>query len=281
MEESTIIGEWLRSLELIQYTQDFLDNGYDDLEICKQIGEADLDAIGVTKEEHRRGILDAVVRLRQQGGASVYFTLEEALYEDKTSIKSHSSSKDSDKNEDESPHHDYAEPEEVVPVNTSVTQCPTNTDESSTTSNEDIKHLKEEAKSPSDASSVTETSDGDQQVACRAATVAVEKQPRHKVNNDGYVEGKRAIVFFPKIQLAAILRDRLTEENAALQNQNKVTCPITYCELCVFSICCVIAWPQIACVVLWQLNYTSAHMRLIRFASSLCEWRFKYHWYAI
>ena len=215
MEESSIIEEWLRSLELVQYTQDFLDNGYDDLEICKQIGEADLDAIGVTKEGHRKEILDAVLTLRQQGGTSVYFTLEEALYEDKASLKSQNSSKESEKNADTSPHHDYAEPEEVASVTTSGTTCATTTDESSTTSNEDIKN--KEDKKYSDASSVTEGSDGDQQVA----KAAQEKQ-QQKISNDGYVEGKRAIVSFPKIQLAAILRDRLTEENAALQNQNKV-----------------------------------------------------------
>ena len=220
MEESSIIGEWLRSLELVQYTQDFLDNGYDDLEICKQIGEADLDAIGVTTEGHRKEILDAVLTLKQQGGTSVYFTLEEALYEDKASLKSQNSSKDSDKNADASPHHDYAEPEEVASVTTSGTTCATTTDESSTTSNEDVKN--KEDKKYSDASSVTEGSDGDQQVA----KAAQEKQ-QQKISNDGYVEGKRAIVSFPKIQLAAILRDRLTEENAALQNQNKVNHYIT------------------------------------------------------
>ncbi len=215
MEESTIIGEWLRSLELIQYTQDFLDNGYDDLEICKQIGEADLDAIGVTREGHRKEILDAVVRLRQQGGASVYFTLEEALYEDKISPKSQT---DSDKASDVSPHHDYAEPDEVVP--SPANPGTTTTDESSTTSTEDLKPSRQEKKSPSDASSAAEGSDGgDQQVGGVAAS---EQTQQHRVNNDGYVEGKRAIVSFPKIQLAAILRDRLTEENTALQNQNKV-----------------------------------------------------------
>ena len=217
MEESTIIEEWLRSLGLVQYTQDFLDNGYDDLEICKQIGEVDLDAIGVSKQEHRKEILDAVLTLRQHGGASVYFTLEEALYEDKASLKS----KDSDKDADTSPYHDYTEPEDVASVTTSGTTCATTTDGSSTTSNEDIKN-KENKKSPSDASSVTEGSDGDQQVA----KAAQEKQ-QQKISNDGYVEGKRAIVSFPKIQLAAILRDRLTEENAALQNQNKVNHCIT------------------------------------------------------
>ena len=73
----SIVEEWLRSLQLIHYTQDFLDNGYDDLEVCKQIGNPDLDAIGVTVKEHREIILEAVKNLQEEGGISVYFTLEE------------------------------------------------------------------------------------------------------------------------------------------------------------------------------------------------------------
>jgi poly(A) RNA polymerase GLD2 len=77
-----IVEEWLRSLNLIHYTQAFLDNGYDDLEICKQIGQPDLDAIGVQKPTHRKEILDAVRSLRELGGTSVYFTLEEVRDEE-------------------------------------------------------------------------------------------------------------------------------------------------------------------------------------------------------
>ncbi len=76
MDESNIVENWLRSLNLVQYTQAFLDNGYDDLEVCKQIGDADLDAIGVVKQAHRKEILDAVATLLQYGGARVYFTLD-------------------------------------------------------------------------------------------------------------------------------------------------------------------------------------------------------------
>ena len=76
MAAGSIIEEWLRSLNLVNYTLAFLDNGYDDLEICKQIGEADLDAIGVFKAPHRKEILKAVRNLRELGGTAVYFTLE-------------------------------------------------------------------------------------------------------------------------------------------------------------------------------------------------------------
>jgi len=70
------------------YTQAFLDNGYDDLDICRQIGQPDLDAIGVTTPEDRDGLLAAVTQLQQQTESAsdaavmrsvvtpVYFTLE-------------------------------------------------------------------------------------------------------------------------------------------------------------------------------------------------------------
>ena len=67
--------DWLRSLGFIHYTQAFLDNGYDELEICKEIGKEDLDAIGVRNFKDRTDILNAVERLKQSGTA-VYFVLE-------------------------------------------------------------------------------------------------------------------------------------------------------------------------------------------------------------
>lgn len=72
-----IVVEWLRSLHLGQYAESFLDNGYDDLEICKQVGDPDLDAIGVFNPNHRLRLLHSVRTLREEGAASVYFTLEE------------------------------------------------------------------------------------------------------------------------------------------------------------------------------------------------------------
>lgn len=76
-----IVEEWLRPLNLQHYTQAFLDNGYDDLEVCKQIGTPDLDAIGVLDLEHRKRILDAVEALQKEGESAVYFTLENPDYE--------------------------------------------------------------------------------------------------------------------------------------------------------------------------------------------------------
>ncbi|XP_038661142.1 SAM and SH3 domain-containing protein 1a isoform X2 [Scyliorhinus canicula] len=75
---TNIVLEWLKSLKLPQYTESFMDNGYDDLEVCKQIGEPDLDAIGVEAAGHRNLIKAAVARLRQEEetGTVLYFTLE-------------------------------------------------------------------------------------------------------------------------------------------------------------------------------------------------------------
>lgn len=75
---SNIVAEWLRSLHLGQYAESFIDNGYDDLEICKQVGDPDLDAIGVFNPVHRSRLLQSVRTLREEGAASVYFSLEES-----------------------------------------------------------------------------------------------------------------------------------------------------------------------------------------------------------
>lgn len=72
---SSSVEDWLRSLGFIHYTQAFLDNGYDELEICKEIGKEDLDAIGVRNFKDRTDILNAVARLKQTGTA-IYFVLE-------------------------------------------------------------------------------------------------------------------------------------------------------------------------------------------------------------
>lgn len=78
MAASNIVCEWLRALGLAQYAESFLDNGYDDLEICKQVGDPDLDAIGVQTPQHRHKLLKSVRQLRENGAASVYFMLSDA-----------------------------------------------------------------------------------------------------------------------------------------------------------------------------------------------------------
>ena len=77
MAVSNIVCEWLKALGLSQYATSFLDNGYDDLEICKQVGEPDLDAIGVENPSHRHRLLKSVRYLREKGAASVYFQIND------------------------------------------------------------------------------------------------------------------------------------------------------------------------------------------------------------
>lgn len=88
MGEINIVENWLKSLNLTNYAQQFLDNGYDDLEICKQIGDPDLDAIGVENKKDRGAILDAVKVLKEKGGTHVYFTLKEE-HEEKPEAREH------------------------------------------------------------------------------------------------------------------------------------------------------------------------------------------------
>ncbi|XP_026828506.1 SAM and SH3 domain-containing protein 1 isoform X2 [Ooceraea biroi] len=94
---SNIVVEWLRSLHLGQYSESFIDNGYDDLEICKQIGDPDLDAIGVFNQKHRARLLQSVKTLREEGAASVYFTLEETNDNGCDNVSSKSSRTSSDR----------------------------------------------------------------------------------------------------------------------------------------------------------------------------------------
>uniref|UniRef100_H3A2P5 Sterile alpha motif domain-containing protein 5 n=1 Tax=Latimeria chalumnae TaxID=7897 RepID=H3A2P5_LATCH len=76
---TNIVYEWLKTLQLAQYVESFVDNGYDDLEVCKQIGDPDLDAIGVLIPQHRQKIHEAVQRLKEEekeSATGLYFTLE-------------------------------------------------------------------------------------------------------------------------------------------------------------------------------------------------------------
>jgi len=63
---------WLSSLGLSCHLPTFLDNGYDDLEICKKIGPGDLTAMGVTELQDRTRILAAVAELLVGGATQVY-----------------------------------------------------------------------------------------------------------------------------------------------------------------------------------------------------------------
>ena len=165
--EDNIVENWLRSLNLVHYTQAFVDNGYDDLEICKQIGDPDLDAIGVEKESHRKDILNAVKVLREKGGTHVYFILENPDYQEQNGIYSDNAfldrelppipyDEDDDSNDDdgnEGVHHDQVVPKYPEPL----------------------------------------------------------KPPGSK-GEEGYAEGRKAFVTYPKLQLTSIVRDKLQED---------------------------------------------------------------------
>ena len=60
---------WLESLGLGQYTEPFLDNGYDLQELCANIKPEDLDAIGVEEERHRTAIFSEASKLRDEARA--------------------------------------------------------------------------------------------------------------------------------------------------------------------------------------------------------------------
>ena len=66
-KRESAVSAWLHFLQMEMYSQEFVDNGYDDLETVKRIGAEDLDAIGVTAPSHRAFLLDAVKVLREQG----------------------------------------------------------------------------------------------------------------------------------------------------------------------------------------------------------------------
>ncbi|ESN93486.1 hypothetical protein HELRODRAFT_148668, partial [Helobdella robusta] len=52
--------DWLCPLGMHQYIDSFFDNGYDEMSVCRLIGETDLDAIGVVDSSHRVKILESV-----------------------------------------------------------------------------------------------------------------------------------------------------------------------------------------------------------------------------
>ena len=68
-----VVWTWLRTLDQEHLFDSFLENGYDDLETVKQMGEEDLLAIGVEDQETRFVISQAARMLREKGAAWVYF----------------------------------------------------------------------------------------------------------------------------------------------------------------------------------------------------------------
>jgi hypothetical protein len=62
MNDHHAVGQWLQFLQMDQYLQGFIDNGYDDFETVKQIGPPDLEAIGVSNPHHQAFLQVTVYR---------------------------------------------------------------------------------------------------------------------------------------------------------------------------------------------------------------------------
>ena len=67
-----VVGAWLTSLGLEEFFDSFLDNGYDDLETVKQIGDDDLVAIGV-KETEAKVVLKHSARVLRYTNIQKYY----------------------------------------------------------------------------------------------------------------------------------------------------------------------------------------------------------------
>lgn len=80
MASVLLVEDWLKHLGYTEYTQSFIDNGYDDIEVCKQIGSADLDAIGVVNQRHRKLILEAVLQLSRQNDGEHVGSIQKPMY---------------------------------------------------------------------------------------------------------------------------------------------------------------------------------------------------------
>lgn len=196
---SNIVAEWLRSLHLGQYAESFIDNGYDDLEICKQVGDPDLDAIGVFNPVHRNRLLQSVRTLREEGAASVYFSLEESV----------------------------AVHEECLCDNVSARSSRTSSGRSDPGAKETMVNCRP---TPSPGAASTSTTDsaaaGVQPADLMAAKYA-----------DEYEEGKAELVKIPRMQLKMLLRDKLSQDGIRLNCQpySTLVSGITTCSLAVHA----------------------------------------------
>lgn len=208
MEDGTIVENWLRTLDLVYYTQAFVDNGYDDLEICKQIGEDDLNAIGVVDEADRELVLRAVQTLKEHGGTAVYFTLEETprTYEDYTLVGG-----------DIVPtHEDKGDEEGEVPGHAGSSECADDHEvlEENSTDGGTLPPVgtnKAEPGPPGDTCPIVHDQ-SEATLTCQGSSVS-----------DAYGEGKLALATYPRLlQLSALTSDSLEQEGLALTNTTPV-----------------------------------------------------------
>ena len=78
-ESVNMVKHWLEEIGCSDYIEQFLDNGYDDMDICKQIGLKDIDAIGIQDLDDRIRLITAIERLKGKNPNSnkpFYFVLE-------------------------------------------------------------------------------------------------------------------------------------------------------------------------------------------------------------
>ena len=77
-QADNIVATWLNFLQVGEYSNSFLDNGYDDLETVKQIRVEDLRAIGV---DNQVGLVSAhwliLIRIPRSGGRGGHPALRE------------------------------------------------------------------------------------------------------------------------------------------------------------------------------------------------------------
>ncbi|XP_022919887.2 uncharacterized protein [Onthophagus taurus] len=186
-----IVAEWLRSLHLGQYAESFIDNGYDDLEICKQVGDPDLDAIGVFNPQHRGRLLQSVRTLREEGAASVYFTLEEtaAVHEECLCADNVSSARSSRTSSTRCSDKDVAAAAGVGVVAAAAAAAVA---------------VVGRTPQPSPAVSSGADSGGGQEAA---------------KYTDEYEEGKAELVKIPRMQLKMLLREKLSQDGIRLTCQ--------------------------------------------------------------
>ena len=74
-----MIRNWLKFLDVEEYSESFIDNGYDDLETVKLVERRDLEAIGVVKKDHQDYLLASVQILKENGAAWVYLLYNDTL----------------------------------------------------------------------------------------------------------------------------------------------------------------------------------------------------------
>ena len=93
----SVVQKWLRFLKVEEYSESFIDNGYDDLETVKLIKREDLVAIGVMRKDHQDYLLASVKLLKERGAAWVYLLYCETTYDTEDKFESHNDYCSSDK----------------------------------------------------------------------------------------------------------------------------------------------------------------------------------------